>query len=149
MILQLVILYKNIINKILSIFYTKPKSENEDIVVENNITNTNSEENYFDIVISLKKDFSIDLIVYINDQPDPPLSIFEYALMCSEFMDNSFSTNTQSDIINIINQHIKNTNNKIFIDSLNIIHTKKNYNKKISDNTFIKPTEAFSINSIQ
>lgn len=131
----------NFFQKIFSFFHKKTKP----VEPTNNIDKTKlySNNNLIDIVVSLRHDFTIDLLVYMDDQPRAPLSENEYAYASIEFIDSCFSKNMKNKIIEIINEQVKDNNNSQLINKLNALSsftTQHNIGEK-----FIKPSQVFKI----
>lgn len=108
---------------------------------------TSSVDNtYVDILISLNKNFEIDLSVFIDcDYKKTQLSLVDYTLLCSKFL-NFDSDKIKTQIIDILQYQIKTTQNELFIKGL--ISLLKNNNGFSKDNNiddlYIKPSQVFT-----
>jgi hypothetical protein len=99
--------------------------------------------NYIDILISLNKEYNIDLLIYLNDNPiNTNMSELEYGVICSEFINNCFTSSIKQKILSIINEDIKNQDNENLIYIINMASKNKNL-----DDTFIKPSQVFLTNN--
>lgn len=120
--------------KLFNWFNTK-KTENLD-------SDSQKEQTYIDIIISLNKDCQIDFSIFVDDKTtDLPMSEDEYAILCGSFFNAILSNKMKKDAIDILNNQIKNSNNSKIINnivSLISIATEK------TNNNFIKPTEVFA-----
>jgi hypothetical protein len=125
------------IKKILSKFLNKKqeiKAPNEDVKKIN--------DNNLEILITLTPNYEIDILVYLKDTPQEPLTEIEYALVCCEFINSTFSTNIKKEIISIINKDIKTEKNSKLIESISIL---SNVNSLFSDDDlYIKPSQVFN-----
>lgn len=105
-------------------------------------------DTYIDIIVSLNKDFSINVNLYLDDTTkNKNLSELEYSLVCAEFLNIIMSGKIEKQITDIIVNQIKNSNNEKLID--NILNFLIIMDKKTSLNTndetpIIKPSQAFS-----
>lgn len=120
----------------------EPISEEQKTVQDNQGLPNNT---YIDIVISLTKNYEIDLTVWIDDKlENKPMSQVDYALLCSEFLNNINSDKTKSQIIDILSNQIKNSNNSRFINSIITLMLYADKNKEGGDNSFIRPSNVFA-----
>ena len=127
------------IKKILSKFLC-PKQDTK--ISNEKIKKTN--DNNLEILITLTPNYEIDILVYLKDTPQEPLTEMEYAIVCCEFINSAFSTNIKQEIISIINKDIKTEKNSKLIES---ISTLSNVNSLFSDDDlYIKPSQVFNTN---
>jgi hypothetical protein len=107
-------------------------------------------ETYVDIVISLNKNYEIDFSVLIDDRLDSiPISPEEYAALCGTFMNVSLSNKMKIDTVDILNNQIKNDQNKKLVDNIVALITLNNdKNIASNNNAYIKPSEVFAKHSI-
>jgi ribosomal protein S3AE len=93
----------------------------------------------------LNEKFEIDLVVYIKDTQHNSLTEIEHAVVCSEFLNSSFTNKIKDQILEIINKQIKNEDNSSLIENICLVdqithNTKDNSN----DDVFIQPSQVFS-----
>jgi hypothetical protein len=104
------------------------------------------DETYIDIIISLNKNYQIDFSLFLDDKVDSlPMSMVDYSVLCSEFLDSVVSSKMKNDAVDILNSQIKTESNETLINnivSLLKILDKSSYNKK--GKQFIRPSEVFS-----
>lgn len=125
------------------IFKKKTIIKEEQKTVQDNQNLPNN--TYIDIVISLTKNYEIDLTVWIDDKlENKPMSQIDYALLCSEFLNNINSDKTKSQIIEILSNQIKTTTNARFINSIITLMLYADKNKESGDNSFIRPSNVFA-----
>lgn len=109
----------------------------------------NSEEIYnkndiFNILISLNDKFEIDLVVYMKDTPHYSLTELEHSVVCSEFLNSSFSIEIKDQILDIIKKQIKNDKNSSLIDNICLADKINQSVSSINDNVFIRPSQVFT-----
>lgn len=125
----------------MKIFDIFKKNKSESIAQEP----TKESNTYIDIVISLTKNYEIDLTLWIDDKLDnKPMSSIDYALLCSEFLNNINSKHTKAQIIDILSKQVKTSFNDKLISS---IISLMNYADNIyltKENSFIKPSTVFT-----
>lgn len=119
----------------------------QDIKEQNDLSTTTKKSTYVDIIISLNTDKQIDFSLFVDDQIHSlPIDPIEYIGMCSDFLSVVLSDYTKKDAISILDQQIKNNNNKFFIESvIQLLKSKQKEDKTTSKHTsFIKPSEVFA-----
>jgi hypothetical protein len=126
-----------------------PVSKNK-ITNEDTISNKPTEDkefksnNYIDVLLSLTDEFSVDVIIYLNDKPTKiPLTDLEYGVVCSEFINNCFTQSIKQKLVGIINDQIKTDQNETLISVINMACKTKH----IDDDSFIKPSQVFITNN--
>jgi len=104
--------------------------------------NETKSETYVDIIISLNKNCEIDFSIFIDDNITK-LGINEndYSILCGSFLNSILSNKMKKDSIEILNNQIKNNDNKKLITNIVSLITIVQENSK---NNFIKPSEVFA-----
>lgn len=105
-------------------------------------TTVSSNDTFVDVIISLNKQLEVDIALYIDcDYKKANIDLTDYILVCSKFL--SFDENKlKTQMINILDNQIKNDKNKLFINGLVAILEKKSPPDTI-DNFYIKPSQVF------
>lgn len=124
---------KSVYQKITNFFYSQKNKERD-----------SSNENMFSVLVSLKNNFEIDLIVYIQDEQHETLSDIEQAIVYSEFLTSAFTDKMKKQIMDVINTQIKNESNSSLIENIETVEKISKSTKNINDNTFIQPSQVFS-----
>lgn len=124
---------KSVYQKITNFFYSQQNKESD-----------SSNENMFSVLVSLKNNFEIDLIVYIQDEQHETLSDIEQAIVYSEFLNSAFTDKMKKQIMDVINTQIKNESNSSLIENIETVEKISKNTKNINDNTFIQPSQVFS-----
>lgn len=107
-----------------------------------------SSDTYLDILISLNKDMQIDLSVFVDcDYQKHNISLIDYIYMCSKII-NFDSYKIKNQIIEILNEQIRNSDNEDFISKLVMvlktqIQTQEYSSNKRDNDSFIKPSQVF------
>jgi hypothetical protein len=107
-----------------------------------------SSNTYLDILISLNKDMQIDLSVFIDcDYKKYNISLIDYIYMCSKII-NFDSNKIKNQIIEILNDQIKNSDNEELISKLVFvlktqIQSQESILPKNNNDFFIKPSQVF------
>lgn len=114
---------------------TEPLKNSEDIYHKNDI---------FNILISLNDKFEIDLVVYMKDTPHYSLTELEHSVVCSEFLNSSFSSEIKDQILDIIKKQIKNDKNSSLIDNICLADKINKSVSSVNDNVFIRPSQVFT-----
>lgn len=128
------------IKNILSKFF-KLNTDRETNKTEEKLELKNNQHN-LEILITLTKDYEIDLLVYLKDKPQQPLTEMEYAMVCCEFLNNCFSNSIKNEIISIINRDIKTESNSRLINAISILSSTQNLLS--DDDLYIKPSQVFN-----
>ena len=69
----------------------------------------------------------------------------EYSALCGKFINSTISANMQRDVIDILNNQIKNSDNKQLINNIvSLVITNATTTSLYKQNNFIKPSEVFS-----
>jgi len=108
---------------------------------------TEETKNFMDIVVSLNKDYNIDVLVNIEDDNYSPLSETEYAIIISEFLNSSFGKYINTSIKSVLNEEIKYDQNKNLIEKINIMMSYKE--NQAEESNYIKPSSVFKDNFSQ
>jgi hypothetical protein len=109
--------------------------------------NSTKKATYIDMIISLNENYEIDFSIFIDDKVDK-LNINEkdYSIICSSFINAVISNKMKRDVIEILDEQIKNSHNKKLIN--NIVSLISFGVEKPVGQTFIRPSEVFFKNSI-
>lgn len=126
-----------------NIFNLFSKTQKEETQKDNqDLYNTND---LFNILVSLNEKFEIDIVVYMKDTKHNSLTEIEHAMVCSEFLNSSFTSHIKNQIIEIINKQIKNENNSSLIENISLVDQITDKTKDINnDDIFIQPSQVFS-----
>jgi hypothetical protein len=122
----------NFIKKIRSMLFLEKN-------IENNSPSKN--QNYFDIFISLDKNFNINVLISIDDTQIETMTENNTALVYYEFLNSCFTANIQNTVLQILKNDIKDESNKNLINKIN---TLIEYNQYTTDDSlYIKPSQVF------
>ena len=113
---------------------TQPQQINKDVP-----------ETYVDVLLSLNKNFEVDLSLFIDcNYKKNNIDLIDYVIVCAKFL--NFDTNKmKQQMIEILNNQIKNSENELLINSLVSILKNENSLDTESelDNFYIKPSQVF------
>lgn len=106
---------------------------------------TSIDNTYVDIIISLNKNFEVDLSLFIDcDYKKDKIDLVEYILICSKFL-NFDQDKLKKQIVDILNNQIKNQDNQLFINGLiSVLNNEYNAKNSDLDNFYIKPSQVFT-----
>lgn len=108
---------------------------------------TDDNNTYLDILISLNKNFEVDLTLYVDtDYKKYNFDLIDYIIVCSRFL-NFDANRLKKQFIEILDSQIKNEENELFIGGLISNLRNELENNPIVDNEnnyfFIKPSQVF------
>ena len=107
---------------------------------------TSRQKTHVDIIISLTDTYEIDLSIFLDDNTSKlPMNEKEYSALCGKFINSTISANMQRDVIDILNNQIKNSDNKQLINNIvSLVITNATTTSLYKQTNFIKPSEVFS-----
>ena len=123
---------KNFIKKIKSMifFESKPNKDSSSI-----------DENYFDIFISLDKNFNINVLISMYDSKIETMTENNTALVYHEFLSGCFTKDIQNTVVQILKRDIEDDGNRNLINKITtLIEHKQRINEEFS---YIKPSQVF------
>lgn len=122
----------------------------------NNTTNTQNEtkksvdilqnDTFIDIILQLNTNFEVGVKLFFDDKiENKNLTDVEYAIVCAEFLHYVISGKLKNQVLEILFQQIKNTNNKKLLDNIEKYLTILGSTVDSTDNLpMIKPSQAFN-----
>lgn len=118
-----------------NLFYKQEKEPEPKITASSNDT-------FIDVIISLNKQLEVDIALYIDcDYKKANIDLIDYILVCSKFL--SFDENKlKTQMIRILDNQIKNNENKLLINGL-VASLEKKTSSDTMDNFYIKPSQVF------
>lgn len=106
---------------------------------------TPRQKTYVDIIISLTDSYEIDLSIFLDDNTHKlPINEKDYSAICSKFINSTISANMKTDVIDILTNQIKNTDNQQLINNIVSLVITNTTTSSYKQNNFIKPSEVFS-----
>jgi hypothetical protein len=106
---------------------------------------TPRQKTYVDIIISLTDSYEIDLSIFLDDNTHKlPINEKDYSAICSKFINSTISANMKKDVIDILNNQIKNPDNQQLINNIVSLVITSATTSSYKQNNFIKPSEVFS-----
>lgn len=107
-------------------------------------TQSSSSDTFIDVIISLNKKLEVDISLYLDcDYKKSNIDLVDYILLCSKFL-NFDENKLKKQMIDILDNQIKNEDNKLFINSLvSILKNNTLSETHNMDNFFIRPSQVF------
>ena len=101
------------------------------------------QETFIDVIISLNKNLEVDISLYLDcNYKKSNIDLVDYILICSKFL--SFDENKlKAQMIDILDNQIKNEGNKLFINNLVSILKNDTLLTNNKDHFYIQPSQVF------
>jgi hypothetical protein len=117
-------------------FFQKQKQDEPTISSQSN-------ETFIDVIISLNKNLEVDISLYLDcNYKKANIDLVDYILICSKFL-NFDENKLKTQMINILDNQIKNEDNELFINGLVSILKNDRLSINNKDNFYIQPSQVF------
>lgn len=107
------------------------------------IISPQSTETFIDVIISLNKNLEVDISLYLDcNYKKSNIDLAQYILICSKFL-NFDENKLKTQMIDILDNQIKNEENKLFITKLVSILKNDTLLTDNKDHFYIQPSQVF------
>jgi len=101
------------------------------------------QETFIDVIISLNKNLEVDISLYLDcNYKKSNIDLVDYILICSKFL-NFDENKLKAQMIDILDNQIKNEENKLFINKLVSILKNDTLLTNNKDHFYIQPSQVF------